>query len=64
MSVTGKSVKTKTSTKTVGSKTTTTITVEETYTYSDGKTELKTREMTVEGPPPSKEQIVRYQYYC
>ena len=58
MSCVGKSTKSNTSTKTSGGKTTTTVNVEETFEYSDGRTETKTRTMTVEGPPPSKEQIV------
>ena len=58
MSCTGKSTRTHTSTKTVNGKTTTTVTVEETLKYSDGREEKRTREMTVEGPPPTKEQIV------
>jgi hypothetical protein len=58
MSCVGKSTKSNTSTETSGGKTTTTVNVEETFKYSDGGTETKTRTMTFEGPPPSKEQIV------
>ena len=57
MSCVGKSTKSNTSTKTSGGKTITTVNVEETFKYSDGRTETKTRTMTFEGPPPSKEQI-------
>jgi len=58
MSCVGKSMKYNTSTKTSGGKTITNVNVEETFKYSDGRTETKTRTMTFEGPPPSKEQIV------
>ncbi|CAG2245183.1 unnamed protein product [Mytilus edulis] len=57
MSVESKSTKVGTSTKTVNGKTSTTVNVEETFTYSDGRTEVKTRELVVEGTPPTKEHI-------
>lgn len=60
MSVKSKSTKVGTSTKTVNGETSTTVKVEETFTYSDGGTEVKTRELVVEGTPPTKEHIVRY----
>lgn len=57
MSVKSKSTKVGTNTKTINGKTSTTVNVEETFTCSDGRSEVKTRELVVEGPPPSKEQI-------
>ncbi|VDI36131.1 Hypothetical predicted protein [Mytilus galloprovincialis] len=57
MSVKSKSTKVGTNTKTVNGMTSTTVKVEETFTYSDGGTEVKTRELVVEGTPPTKEQI-------
>ena len=59
MSCVGKSVKSNISTKKSGGKTiSTTVNVEETFEYSDGRTETQTRTKIFEGPPPSEEQIV------
>ncbi|XP_052085478.1 uncharacterized protein LOC127723083 [Mytilus californianus] len=57
MSVKSKSTKVRTNTQKVNGNTSTTVNVEETFTYSDGSTQVKTRELVFDGPPPSKEQI-------